>query len=536
MRRAVPLMLIAPTIVLVLADSPAGSARSAGRPLAAPAPRARHLSAPGTARGDHSGTIAARAQRARGYLLADPVAYDRRKAALARAAVRRSGAPSSPIGAPKVDLSWKGVNDTSLTPGDSTGSVGPTRYVELVNLQFGIYDRSGTKLSSGTLASLTGSSGALTDPQVMWDPDTQRFYYLVLNVSTNTFEVGFSTTDSPGTASDWCKYEADYGYGTDLPDYPKMGDTADFWLIGANVFSSGEAFLRSDVDWITKPAPGSACPDPSSFTIGQQADLLNADSTQASTPVPADQIDGSSQGWVVAAKDTTGGSGNFISVFSVTKNPDGSANIAAQATAVSVSSYSLPPPAPQKGTTVTFDTLDGRLTQAVMAIDPSEGKTAVWTQHTVAGGAGTQVRWNEIDPAGAKGLRSGKATSTSLYAFNGAISPDRVVSGSTTAFGDAMVIGFDTASASAYEAIQMLSKIQGNAQSSWVLVKQSAGKNRDFSCTPVCRWGDYMGASPDPAAPTTGSHGNVWLTSEWNVSSSTNSDVDWRTQNWEASP
>jgi hypothetical protein len=498
-----------------------------------------HLDPVSTRRQVHPLSAAAQEALSRGYLVRDRLAFERAKMMAEKAAPAvPSYASGGPL-TPSTFRSWNGQYDTSVTPGDSTGAVGPTRYVELVNLKFGIYSRtSSTALATGTLASFTGdSAGNLSDPQVIWDPDTRRFYYVVLDFSYNILDVGFSKTDTPSSAADWCKYSADYGYGTNIPDYPKLGDTRDFWLIGVNVFNSSGAFLRSDVDWITKPAAGATCPAGSTFRIGQKANLLNAGGTKAFTPVPANQTDGSGTGWIVAAKDTTLGSGSFLSVFSVTKNSNGTANIQGTARSLSVSSYSLPPPAPQSGTSKTFDTLDGRLTQAVSAIDPSRsGKVAIWTQHTVAGGAGARIRWYEINPATPALFQSGSVSSSTLYVFNGAIAPDRVVNGTSVAFGNSMVLGFDTSSSSAFEAIQMVSKIGTAAQSGFVLIRQSAGRNVDFSCAPVCRWGDYAGATPDPGASTTAAHGQVWLTSEYNVSSTTNSNVDWRTQNWGVTP
>ncbi len=349
------------------------------------------------------------------------------------------------------------------------------------------------------------------------------------------FEVGFSKTETPGTSTDWCKYSDDAGYGSNVPDYPKLGDTQDFLLIGVNVFNSAGTYLRSDVDWITKPPAGPTCPSATSFLTGQRTSLLNADGTKAFTPVPANQTDTSSSGWIVAAKDLTGGSASSLSVFSVTKKADGTANIAGTGTSVSVASYAVPPSAPQKGTLSVLDTMDGRLTQAVSAIDPSHGVVATWTQHTVAGGAGSEVRWYEIDGVRHTQLQTGKATSASLDVLNGAIAPDRLVVGAATAFGDSMVLGFDTASSTTDVAFQIVSKIGAAAQSSFVLIRQSAGPNADFTCFdpygPPCRWGDYSGASPDPGASLMGSHGQVWLTNTYNVSSTNNSNADWRSQN-----
>ncbi len=74
----------------------------------------------------------------------------------------------------------------------------------------------------------------------------------------------------------------------------------------------------------------------------------------------------------------------------------------------------------------------------------------------------------------------------------------------------------------------MVSKIGAGAQSAFVLVKQSTTSDNDFTCSP-CRWGDYGGATPDPAASIGASTGVVWLTNEW--TNGTN-----QTWNWEATP
>jgi hypothetical protein len=132
--------------------------------------------------------------------------------------------------------------------------------------------------------------------------------------------------------------------------------------------------------------------------------------------------------------------------------------------------------------------------------------------------------------------RSGAATSPALYVWNGAISPDRVVNSAGTAFGQDMVMGFSTSSAQDFAAAQMVSKVGDQPQSRFVLVKQSPGPDIDFTCLQTCRWGDYSGATSDPAASLSGTRGRVWLTNEWNVASATDKDVDARTWIWSAVP
>ena len=140
--------------------------------------------------------------------------------------------------------------------------------------------------------------------------------------------------------------------------------------------------------------------------------------------------------------------------------------------------------------------------------------------HAVFGGAGAEERWYEIDPIGSAPsvFQSGVATSATLYVWNGAVSPDRAVGPAGSAFGSNMVMGFNTSSSQEFSAIQMVSKIAANPQSPFVLVTQSSGNNVDFSCrgtSDPCRWGDYSGAVPDPAASLTGTTGQVWLSNEW---------------------
>jgi hypothetical protein len=208
---------------------------------------------------------------------------------------------------------------------------------------------------------------------------------------------------------------------------------------------------------------------------------------------------------------------------------------------IPIPSYAFPPNAPQPGTTKTLDTLDGRLTNAVSAVDPRLGGMALWTQHTVAGGAGSEARWYELRPTTRTVLQSGAATSDSLYVYNSAISPDRANNGATRAFGSNMVMGFNTSSSTEFTKIQMISKVGAGAQSGFVLVQASTGFNQDHSCDdvptpePVCRWGDYAGATPDPTPPP-GSTGAVWQSSGWNDPSATPTDTDWRTWNWAATP
>jgi hypothetical protein len=443
---------------------------------------------------------------------------------------------------PVAGPSWQGEGATLFSPSDATGAIGPTEYLEDTNIDVAVYDRTGLLLSSNDQPTWTGFPDAAGDGEVIWSPNDNRFYasQVAFNALTGTgpFRLiyGFSKRSAPTAApADWCFYESDFGgrYGSvNLPDYPKLGQTADFILIGVNVFdsSTGFTYIGSDVAWVSKPPAGTITLCPSSLKEGTKRVLRNADGTFASTPVPGNQTDSSSTGYVVANEDPGGGTSTVLSVFRVAKNTTTGMAVFSAAKTVTVPAYAYPPSAPQSGTANTLETLDARLTNAVLAPDPRLKSLALWTQHCVAasaGGLGSEVRWYEIRP-GAGLLQSGIAQSSSLYTFVGAVSSDR--NGTTHMFGSNMVLAFNTSSSSTLPAAAMVSKIGANPQSGFVQVAISSAPDSDFTCSPVCRWGDYSGASPDPSSTT----GNVWASVM--LSGNGPGNPNWITWNWAAKP
>jgi hypothetical protein len=494
-----------------------------------------------------------------GYLVPNQDAYLRAKAEAARKARGLSGEERSPqtrANAPASFRTWTGINDTEVGPSDSTGAVGRTRYIEMVNSKFAIYSRtSDTPISQDSLNTLIGeASGDVFDPQVIWDPSTNRFYYvmdLVFSATDNRLAFGFSKTATPSSAADFCPYELTFG--SEFPDYPKLGDlggTSGLLLIGTNTFNpltDPETYLGSDLYSVTKPLSGTSCPAASTFKVDQQLNVKTAGGNTAFTPVPANQTDNSGTGYVVARPRSLPAS--FLTIYKVIKNSTGGLTVT-DTDNRTVTSYDVPANAPQPplssgATAQRLDTLDARITQAVSAFDPRLGRTGLWTQHTVFGGGGAKVRWYEIGPVPSSPLllQTGVVSFSSTFAFNGAISPDRrVVSGSTSKFGDSMIMGFNTSSATSRPAVRMVSKIGANAQSSSVLIRGSSVSLDDFTCRDddgfptTCRWGDYAAATPDPASSSTGVHGQVWLTDQFVSSQGSSSSSGWGSHNWATRP
>jgi hypothetical protein len=452
-------------------------------------------------------------------------------------------------------LNMLDVRTANVSPSDSTGAAGPTRYIELVNGKVGVYDRDWSLRTKSSLQSLVGLPAALLlDPDILWAPAQQRFFFSMIatngDISESQLAFGFSKGPEPDVDG-WCTYTDSFGiYGSEFPDFPRLGDTKEFVLIGVNRFTSHRAnYLGSDLLWYTKPPPGpiTTCPDPASFATGAFQLLTYPSGRKLFTPVPVKQVDVSGTGYVLGTIRTQLPRTSFT-LTKVTAGPTGQPELAPPQLVNVSRPFSVPPTAPQAGTSYVLETLDGRFTQAVGAIDPArldpesgEPKMAIWTQHSVAasaGGLGSEIRWYEIDPSTPGLFQNGVVQSDDLFVFNGAIAPDRAVDGFSAAFGDSMVLGFNTSSATTDVAIQMVSKVGDSPQSGFVLIRQSPGPNVDGTChpTPPCRWGDFAGASPDPGAAPSGSQGAVWLSNAYNRSSVGDKRIDWLTWNWTAEP
>jgi len=448
-------------------------------------------------------------------------------------------------------LNFAGLTDTTGSPPDTTGAIGPNSFVQIVNRKAGVFNRTtGAPIASGTLNQLANVPAAANsfDPQIIWDPTTSRFYYLMTSIFSDAdhrLSFGFSRTGNPGNVtSDWCHYTLPYG--ATFPDYPKLGDSQFFIIFGVNAYNSaGTIFEGADIIGVSKPPAGVTCPAFSSFKISKKTDLRDATGAKAFTPVPANQIDTFGTGYVLARNLAL--PSNKLWLYTIGRSGTGFATFGV-ARAATVSFYTAPPNATQPdfpggAAAPLLDTLDGRLTQAVQASDPRLGTFSLWSQHTIANGvAGSMVRWYEINPVPLAPVvqRQSNIGATNSFYFNAAIAPDRKIDGASRAFGNSFVIEYNVSSKSntVSPRIEAASSVNGGFLTK-LLVKGGVGPYRDFTCltsSDVCRWGDYSGATPDPK-PTAAGVGQVWGTNQFSgLLNPPPTGVNWRTQIFDLKP
>jgi hypothetical protein len=316
----------------------------------------------------------------------------------------------------------------------------------------GIFNRtSGASISTGSLNDLAQTAFNVNtfDPQIIWDNTTARFYYVmdaVFSSTDNRLAFGWSKTADPGNlTTDWCHYTL--AFAAKFPDFPKLGGSAFLTIIGVNNFlktADGEnSFSESQIVTIVKPPFGTTCPEGSTLTTTLSPALRDSNGALVFTPVPGHQVDLNPVGQVVARNG--GLPSDKLWFFGVATNSAG-AGLFGPVRGVTVPSYDIPASASQMGASQVLDTSDARNTQAVQAIDPSLGKSAFWTQHTIKIDTFSEVRWYEFDVEAATPvvLHSSAAGVTNAFAFNGAISPDRAFANGVGTFGNRFVIEFNS--------------------------------------------------------------------------------------------
>jgi PKD repeat protein len=413
----------------------------------------------------------------------------------------------------KVQIEAGGVD---TTPPDTTGAIGPNHYVEFVNSEVAAYKRADLTIVGSPVDLSTfvgGVEKTVCDPQIKYDPQTERWFYVAIRcdgtATENTMYVGFSKTSDPtnfstGGGGGWCGYS--YAFGSAFEDYPKLGLAPLHIMIGTNSFNSIGEFLTSHIFVAPKPASGKiiACPTAPALTPFGSSGVPLATTVEghfAFTPEPATVADSSPDGYVVSADWEFFATGEHVMIWQVKGTAEAPTLTALGAPAVTP--FGEPPDVPQPGSTDEIDSSDTRLTQAVAAADPTVGGAeAVWTQHTVAGGAGDVVRWYELVPSKVEARQVGTTSDPSKYVFNGAIAP--------TGAGGA-ILDYNTGSGSATVNVMAQSRVgsaPAGAMNTPITLASSGAVDSDFSCpsqprgtelkSTDCRWGDYAGASVDP--------------------------------------
>jgi len=408
-------------------------------------------------------------------------------------------------------------------PPDTNGAVGATQYVQWVNTDFAVFNKSTGAIVAGFPkpgnAPWAGFGGGCEtnndgDPIVQYDKLANRWILTQFSVSTTPYLqcVAVSTTsDATGTYN---RYAFSYG-NTQFPDYPKLGVWPDGYYISYNIFNNGSTFagskvcafdrakmlngqaatqqcfqlstsfgglLPSDLDGLTAPPTGSP-----NFFLNFGNNSLN---------LWKFHVD-----FTTASNTTLTGPRNIpVAIFTPACSGGGAC-------------------IPQPGTNQKLDSLADRLMYR-LAYRNRSGVESLVVNHSVSVGNNrrnqvTSVRWYELrNPNGATSVfqQGTLATSDGIHRWMGSIAMDKAGN---------MALGYSASSSSLLPSIRytgrLVTDVLGTMQTETVIQAGGGSQLPNLS-----RWGDYSAMTVDPVDDCT-----FWFTSEYLKSSGT---FNWSTR------
>lgn len=419
-----------------------------------------------------------------------------------------------------VVQNWQGVSAQGFAPPDPSGAVGPNHYMEMTNVRFQIWNKTGTSLlgpaNLGTIWSgFPGPwSGSLNDgdPIVLYDEAADRWLasqFSLPNFPNGPFYmlVAISQTNDP--TGSWHRYGFAF---TNMPDYPKFGIWPDGYYMSANSFSSGSlgyigaiaaVFERSQMlSGLT--AQMVSFQNSSSTTWS----LLPSDNDGAAPPAGAPNYFGQ-----IHDNSRYGGSDGFdIFQFHVDWVTPGNSTFTGP-TFISTSPYSGVSGIPQPSPGSTLDDLDVMTMNRLNYRNFGSHQSMV-VCHTINAGSGVAgMRWYEFRmPA-----------SWTLFQ-EGTYSPDGtdrwMGSAAINSNGD-ICLGYSASSTSVMPEIRFTGRLSGDPLGTMPITEETIFSSSGVQ-TSLSRWGDYTQMSVDPAEPDV-----FWYVNQYQPSTGS---FNWRTR------
>ncbi|MEM8709795.1 MAG: hypothetical protein AAGG01_02495 [Planctomycetota bacterium] len=289
--------------------------------------------------------------------------------------------PTQRSAGPGGGLDFLGFTSTGWTPPDPEMAVGMNHIVAIVNGGIRFFDKLGTQLfddqieGSGGFWGAQGATGFVFDPEVVWDPHTDRFVAIAAerNSGQSYFLLAVSDDDDPN--GNWFKYRLDV-----TP------------LIGANIdsvnLSVDDSAIYLTGDWFSPTRYFVYIIDKASVLNGGTPVTTNTTITgRHSMGAPVNYDAGASAGYFLFAPESA--SSTSVILYGIT-DPLGSPQV--QTVSIPVPEYRQPADPPQMGTSNRPELFEARFWNAVLR----NGR--LWATHHQ--GSPAKQRWYEFDLAG----------------------------------------------------------------------------------------------------------------------------------------
>src|ERR1700682_2222937 len=425
------------------------------------------------------------------------------------------------LAAPSPGLNFDGVGIgfgsyvVCCAPPDTNGSVGPNHYVQLVNLDLAVFNKSGALLHGpvpiNTIWSLFGGGCQNNndgDPIVLYDKIADRWLISQFSVTTIPYLQCVAISTTPDPTGSYYRYA--FNYGNNFPDYPKVGVWPDAYYSTFNMFNSaGTAFLGADVcAWDRSKMLVGAAATQQCFQLSPTWGGLLPSDFDGTTPPPSGSpnylvgLDAPAastllQYWKFHVDWTTPANTTFTGPTALTVV--GYTN--------SCSTLARGDCIPQGGGGTNLESLADRIMYRFAYRNLGDHEALV-VNHTIEVGSGTSlhagVRWYELRPDASHNL---SVFQQSTYA------PDadwRWMGSAAMDKSGNIAMGYSVSSSSLFPQIHFTGRLAGDpagsiSQGENIIINGTGAQNGGLA-----RWGDYSSMSVDPVDDCT-----FWYTNEY---------------------
>ena len=438
------------------------------------------------------------------------------------------------------------VSGYDVTPPDTEGAVGPSDYVQWVNLAFEIFNKSGQSLYGPAAGNTLWSGfGGLCqtanegDPIVRYDALADRwvfsqFAFTVDSSGTPTgpFDQCFAVSSSPDPLGSYYRYSFEIS-SSDLNDYPKLGIWPDAYYLSVDLFS-GNTYVGPEALAFDRAAMLSGAP---------AATVLSTTLASSYGPILPADLDGttpplSGEPEYFASTDTSSTTDSTIYLWQFHADFATPANSTFTALPnLTTASYNLAICAhgsstdcvPQPGTTTLLDTLGDRPMYRLAYRNFATYESLVFDQTVnVASRGGFQAapRWYEVRVSPPS---TASTPGTASIFQQGTFAPDasnRWMGSTAMDHSGDLAIGYSLDNSnSIYPSIAYAGRLSTdplNYLSQGEAIMTTGGGSQVGSS----RWGDYSTLNIDPSDDCT-----FWYTDEYYSTNGTGAtNINWQTR------
>jgi len=412
-------------------------------------------------------------------------------------------------------LNFQGISSDGWVAPDTNGAVGATQFVQWVNVEFAIYNKSTGNLIYGPAAgnTLWSGFGGLCqntnngDPIVLYDQSAARWVMTQYANGGSAYYQCVAVSQTSDATGKYFRYA--FQLSSFFPDYSKLGVWPDAYYLSTNLEDPVKNFALQGalVCALNRSRMLSGLSAPSvCFQMSPAA---------GHTLLPSD--------WDGSVAPPTGSPNFLINLgsnalrlwkFHVDFQTPGNSTLTGPTT-IAVTSFTKACGGgvcvPQKHTKQTLDSLGDRLMHRLVYRRFSDGHESIVANHSV--GSPAAIRWYEIrSPNGTPTIfQQGTFRPDSNWRWMGSIATDKV--------GD-IAVGYSVSGGNMYPAIRYAGRVPsdplGTLESEKTIVS-GFGSQRQQS-----RWGDYSAMSVDPADDCT-----FWYTNEYLI---TDGSKNWKTR------